>query len=72
MTDLLEFEQVGITINSFDEASIYSGLSRLLKLVIDPETRRRCVTAAQKNFSLDDGASAYCKIYEKLSGTDND
>jgi len=72
MADLLEFEQVGITINSFDDASISTGLSRLLKLVVDPATRGRCVTAAQKNFSLDDGVSAYSKIYEKLSGTDND
>lgn len=72
MADVIEIERVGIAINSFDKDSISIGLSRLLNLVFDPDTRGRCVSAAQKNFSLNEGVSAYNKIYSSLCVKEND
>jgi hypothetical protein len=41
-------------------------LQRLLLLVAEPSTRYRCVVAAQKHFSLDEGVARYRAIYERL------
>jgi glycosyltransferase involved in cell wall biosynthesis len=68
MAELLEGEQVGIALSSFDDASMIAGLHRLLRLVADPATRDRCVAAAQRHFSLDEGVAGYRKIYERLDG----
>ena len=64
MADLLEYEQVGIAISSFDESQMIAGLQRLFRLVADPDTRKRCVSAAQRHFSLDEGVARYRAIYE--------
>ena len=68
MTDVLEGEQVGIALTSFDEASMNVGLHRLLRLVADPTRRDRCVAAARRHFSLDEGVARYRSIYERLDG----
>ena len=68
MADVLEGEQVGIALSSFDDASMIVGLHRLLRLVAEPTTRDRCVAAAQKHFSLDEGVGRYRQIYERLDG----
>jgi glycosyltransferase involved in cell wall biosynthesis len=68
MVELLEDEQVGVALSSFDDASMIAGLHRLLRLVADPATRDRCVAAAQQHFSLDEGVARYRKIYERLEG----
>lgn len=67
MAHVLESERVGIAINAFDPVSIASGLEALLTLVADPEISRRCVTAAQKHFSLDEGVRRYAAVYDRLS-----
>jgi hypothetical protein len=72
MADVIEIERVGVAISSFDKDSFSIGLSRLLNLVFDPDTRGRCVSAAQKNFSLNEGVSAYSKIYSSLCVKEND
>jgi glycosyltransferase involved in cell wall biosynthesis len=66
MKDVLEGEQVGIALTSFDDVSMANGLRHLLLLVEDPNTRTRCVAAAQKHFSLAEGVGKYRKIYEQL------
>jgi len=66
MAEVLEGEQVGIALTSFDGSSMIVGLHRLLQLVADPDTRDRCVDAAQKHFSLDEGVARYRVIYEQL------
>jgi glycosyltransferase involved in cell wall biosynthesis len=66
MASVLEVEQVGIALTSFDDTSMVVGLQRLLQLTIDPTTRARCVAAAQKHFSLDEGVARYHLIYEQL------
>ncbi len=66
MAELLQNEGVGIAIRSFDEASLYQGLTQLLSLCADPRVSERCVTAAQRNFSLDEGVVRYERIYKSL------
>jgi Ethanolamine utilization protein EutJ (predicted chaperonin) len=45
-----------------------AGLDQLLTLVADPSTAARCVAAAQKHFSLDEGVTRYQSIYERIDG----
>jgi hypothetical protein len=71
MADVLEGEQVGIALKYFDGASMTAGLQRLLLMAADPTTRYRCVLAAQKHFSLDEGVFRYQTIYERLDGQTN-
>jgi glycosyltransferase involved in cell wall biosynthesis len=67
MVDILEGERVGVAIKSFDEEALVGGLRALLLLAADPSTRARCVAAAAKHFSLDEGVARYCDIYERLN-----
>lgn len=66
MVQVLEQEQVGVALNSFDEAEMAAGLQALLKLVADPNTSARCVAAARKHFSLDEGVSRYAAVYRQI------
>ena len=67
MAEVLEGERVGVALRSFDQASFAVGLDQLLTLVADPATAARCVAAAKKHFSLDEGVKRYRSIYERLS-----
>ena len=66
MAEVLEGEHVGVALRAFDQASLVAGLDQLLALVADPNTAARCVAAAQKHFSLDEGVNRYRGIYERL------
>jgi glycosyltransferase involved in cell wall biosynthesis len=67
MTEVLEGERVGVAIKSFDAVSRSVALQQLLQLVADPAASVRCVTAAQRHFSLDEGVRSYDQIYRELS-----
>ena len=67
MADVLEGEKVGVALYAFDDVALANGLQALLQMVADPTTRARCVAAAQKHFSLDEGVTKYRKIYEQLN-----
>lgn len=67
MAEVLEGERVGVALRAFDRASLSEGLDELLALAADPTTSARCVSAAQKHFSLDQGVKKYQGIYEQLS-----
>jgi glycosyltransferase involved in cell wall biosynthesis len=67
MAMVLEGEQVGVALKSFDEASLTAGLVKLLLLANDPATRVRCVAAAHKHFSLDEGVARYAATYEQMA-----
>ena len=67
MTEVLEGEQVGVAIKSFDTTSMTVALQELLILVADPATSARCVTVAHRYFSLDEGVRLYNQIYRELS-----
>lgn len=68
MAEVLEGEQVGVALKSFDLASLTNGLHEILKLAQDPAVRARCVTAAHRHFSLDEGVRRYAAIYRELGG----
>lgn len=66
MAEVLEGEQVGVALKSFDVDAVAAGLRELLTLAADPATTQRCVAAAQKHFSLDEGVRRYAAVYEQL------
>lgn len=66
MAEVLEGERVGVALTAFDPASIAVALQQLLQLTSDPATRLRCVSAAQRHFSLDEGVARYAAVYQQL------
>ncbi|UWX04712.1 glycosyltransferase [Pseudoxanthomonas sp. NC8] len=69
MTAVLEGERVGVAVDGFDPATLDAGLTRLLALVQEPDLRQRCVAAAHKHFSLDEGVARYRAMHAELDGT---
>lgn len=67
MAAVLEDERVGVALKAFDADSVKAGLAALLALVDDPLTATRCVAAAQKHFSLEEGVRRYEAIYDELT-----
>lgn len=67
MASILENEQVGIALHSFDLASMEEGIDQLLKLTNDPEILERCRHVALNYFSLDEGVKKYDQIYYELA-----
>ena len=70
MTRILESENVGVVIRDFDDHSREKAINALLSLCLDKDVRQRCVRAARKHFSLDDGVAAYDRIYRMLVSTE--
>jgi glycosyltransferase involved in cell wall biosynthesis len=68
MANILESERVGLALQSFDRAALVMGLKKLLLLTAEPGVRTRCVAAAAKHFSLDEGVNRYRSIYESIGG----
>ena len=66
MTHILEGEKVGVVIREFDDYVREESIDALLELCSDPNVQQRCVAAAKKHFSLDDGVAAYDRIYRDL------
>jgi len=66
MAQVLEGERVGVALASLDAASLRSGLERLLALAAEPVIASRCLAAAKKHFSLDEGVRRYALIYQQL------
>ena len=69
MTRILEGDKVGVVIRNFDDHGREMAMNALLSLCVDPDARQRCVRAARKHFSLDDGVAAYDRIYRELVST---
>jgi glycosyltransferase involved in cell wall biosynthesis len=72
MAGILESERVGVSLKAFDDGTVNNGLQALLQLVTDPAIRARCVSAAQKHFSLEEGANSYNSIYTNLFRNNHD
>jgi glycosyltransferase involved in cell wall biosynthesis len=66
MAEVLEGERVGVAVTEFDDDSLRAGIQRLLALMDEPGLRERCVAAAHRHFSLDDGVRRYAEIYRSL------
>lgn len=67
MAEVLEGEQVGVAMRSFDVDAMTTALYKLLEMVAAPTTSARCVSAAKQYFSLDEGVRQYSQIYDRLS-----
>ena len=66
MEEILEGERVGVVLSDFSEQTLAEGMKKLVRLVQDPETARRCRETATRLFSLEIGAAQYREIYEQL------
>lgn len=66
MSAVLEGERVGVAVDAFDQAALDAGLTRLLALMQEPGLRERCVAAAHRHFSLDEGVARYQAVYQAL------
>lgn len=63
MAEILEGERVGVAVEGFEADTLDAALRRLVALVEDPAIRARCVSAARKHFSLEEGTSRYRQVY---------
>ena len=66
MTEIIEGEKVGVAVKSFSALSMELAVEQLLGIVANPRIKVRCVGAAKKHFSLDEGVRRYQKIYDLL------
>lgn len=67
MAEILQAERVGVAVEAFDVATLTTALQQLMLLVKAPDTAARCVAAAQRHFSLEQGVTSYRAIYRSLS-----
>ncbi|MDR7135855.1 glycosyltransferase involved in cell wall biosynthesis [Lysobacter niastensis] len=66
MAEVLEGEGVGVALDGFDESELQAGLNRLLALVATEGMAERCVTAAKRHFSLEQGVARYRAIHDAM------
>lgn len=66
MAEVVRGEGVGIAIDKFDDESMRAALSQLLDVAADPAIQARCVAAARKHFSLEEGVRRYSAVYTSL------
>lgn len=66
MAAVLEGERVGVAVDAFDPSTLDAGLTRLLSLMQEPDLHQRCVAAAHKHFSLDEGVARYRAVHAAL------
>lgn len=66
MTGILEGERVGVALSDFENESLQHGLEKMIALTQEPDIQARCVAAAQRHFSLDEGVRRYAVIYAQL------
>jgi glycosyltransferase involved in cell wall biosynthesis len=68
VTELLEAEKVGVVVRDFSDQTLKRAVAQLVELASDPDARGRCVAAAHRHFSIDDGVRKYDEIYRWLGG----
>lgn len=66
MAEILEGDEVGVAVNDFSANSISDGLLRLLALSETSDIVQRCVSAAYRHFSLEEGVKRYAEVYSSL------
>ncbi len=64
---ILTTERVGVVVSDFSHSAMSDGLARLLRLCEDPDLGRRCVAAAERHFSLNDGVRSYDALYRSVA-----
>jgi len=60
---------MGLVVREFDDDGRKKAINALLSVFADPKVWQRCVRAARKHFSLEDGVAAYDRTYRKLAPT---
>lgn len=66
MDQFIEEFDAGIVLNG-NLGNLVESASKLVELISDPDTPRRCRELAEKYFSMDVGAEKYLKLYSKIS-----
>jgi len=64
--EILENDRVGVVTQEFGPESLEKAVGQFLGLINDPDVNDRCVSVAQRYFSLDSGVSVYDRIYRDL------
>lgn len=64
--EILEDERVGVVVDEFSPQALGDGVRRLLALRSDPGVAARCVAAARRHFSLEEGVRRYAGVYAAL------
>ncbi len=67
MEQILAGEKVGVVLREFTETAQKKAVQELLELVEETGISDRCVTAAHRYFSLEDGVQSYHRIYQSLA-----
>lgn len=65
--EVLEGEGVGIVLRGFAREDVERAVDALIQLATVPGIREKCVLAAHKYFSLDEGTAAYSRLYRELT-----
>ena len=68
VADIVATDRVGVVTSDFSEGALRQAVDRLIAMADDPDTKTRCIAAAQRRFSVTDGAAAYRGIYRRLAG----
>ena len=66
MGDIVSREHAGVVMQEFSPEARRAGIRELLALCAEEGIRRRCVEAAHRHLSLEQGTAAYRKIYRGL------
>jgi glycosyltransferase involved in cell wall biosynthesis len=66
--EILESDRVGIVLRELNQQSMEKAVEQLLELADDPYVQARCISVAQRHFSLESGVCAYDRIYRDLAG----
>jgi glycosyltransferase involved in cell wall biosynthesis len=66
--ELLQSERVGLTVQSFDDASLAEAATQALMLTAEREIEARCRMAAAAHFDLGEiGGQRYREVYERIA-----
>jgi glycosyltransferase involved in cell wall biosynthesis len=68
MSEILEGSQVGVAVNDFSKLALRTGLVSLFALIDTPGIEDRCVAAAHRSFSLEEGVRRYEQVYRSMDG----
>lgn len=68
MADILHGSSVGVALSDFSESAMREGIRKIVAMIRDPETAKRCRIEALRHFSIDDGVASYDRIYRELRG----
>ncbi|MCR6702438.1 MAG: hypothetical protein NVV68_15365 [Dokdonella sp.] len=69
LTDILHGEKAGVAVTDLQPDALRGGINALLELLRDPTIRARCVEAAHRHFSLDEGVARYRAVYRSVQGS---